>query len=241
MMADDQQPTTGETAAIGDLGHQESAEMPGWCGRCCTRWPCDAEQARQEIARLTAEHANCSNLSHAEASRIFEEARQMRTLAEERGLALESIGRAVGMEGARAEKDLQEIVRTVVFMGERYGPICQSALQDASTVAELRAALERGAYVPSSTGLQCRYCHAIDHGVSPRGRDMYEVIHRDDCILARLGSERGAEIIAAGEAMALRLRRLREHYRNHDDHCQIEATADEAVDRWRALMPEDGR
>lgn len=44
------------------------------------RAQCDAALLRvaAERDRLGAEHADCSNLSHAEASRIFEEARQMR-------------------------------------------------------------------------------------------------------------------------------------------------------------------
>lgn len=50
--------------------------------------------------------------------------------------------------------------------------------------ARLVDVLERQAYFTTMKGLACRYCHAVDSGLFPRARDTYDVIHRDDCVLA---------------------------------------------------------
>lgn len=55
-----------------------------------------AELLQAELTRLTIEHAGCSNLSHAEASRIFVEAQQMRA---ERDAAREALAASRAMAG----------------------------------------------------------------------------------------------------------------------------------------------
>lgn len=62
----------------------------GHCQECRKRFPCQTLEMAREIdaltgalATVTAEHAECSNLSNAEAHRLVEEARQMREARDE--------------------------------------------------------------------------------------------------------------------------------------------------------------
>lgn len=77
-----------------------------------------------------------------------------------------------------------------------------------------------------------------------RGMDTPLTPYEVSVLLAKIGGleadldaarAEGAALRAAGDAMAQRLKRVREHYREHDDACQIEATADESIAAWRAL------
>lgn len=55
------------------------------------------------------------------------------------------------------------------------------AERELATVLE---AVERQAYVPIGDVLVCRWCHARDSGLYPRGRDVYSVQHKAGCVLA---------------------------------------------------------
>jgi hypothetical protein len=58
------------------------------CLECEHAWPCLVRRLADEVERLTAAHARCTNLSNAEAYRIFEEAREQRERAEQGEAAL---------------------------------------------------------------------------------------------------------------------------------------------------------
>lgn len=80
---------------------------------------------------------------------------------------------------------------------EKYPELRTPWSSDVLTVArayeQLVDRLERMAYAPSSQGLTCRFCHARDSGLSPRGRDTYKVNHYDTCVLAAQQQPQSAE------------------------------------------------
>lgn len=175
--------------------HEESRSSPGVCHVCHEDWPCRVDALTKERDALRTDLARREPISHAEFSRFVQEAQEQRELADRRGHALEEIGRSVGMAEARAEKDLSEIVKTVVFMGERYGPISQIAISQRERADSLEAAQDA---VLMACGLAREYLRAILDADSSVLRSAIRTF------LAKPSSHTGAALLEAADAMAAR-------------------------------------